>query len=305
MRRRTLLAAPFLLAAGPVRAEGLPRAEGWPRAMEDGLGRRVEIAAPPRRIVGIFASNVEMLASLGLVPVIVGIEAFTRFPPEVVNLPKVGGRLGFSAEAIARLQPDLVVMTPARQAAHLLIEPLSRLGIPCLVVIHGDMPRIFSNIELLARATGTEEQAAQLLRGLPARLDAVAARIAGRPPVRVFLETASTGRGAYSTPRPDTYTMDILLRAGGVPALPPLPAAGPPQVSGEAILRANPDVYLVAGRPDQAAEVALRPGFDGIAAVRNGRVHVVSRAELLIPGPRAVDGVESVARILHPEAFAA
>ncbi|WP_206020806.1 ABC transporter substrate-binding protein [Roseococcus sp. SYP-B2431] len=299
MRRRSLLATPLLLHAGEARAEG------WPRAMEDGLGRRVEIPASPQRIIGIFASNVEMLASLGLVPRLVGIEAFTRFPPEVVNLPKVGGRLGFSAEAIARLAPDLVVMTPARQAAHLLIAPLSRLGIPCLVVIHGNLPRIFSNIELLARATGSEERAAELLRGLPVRLEAVAARIAGRPPVRVFLEVSSTGRGAYGTPRPDTYTMDILIRAGGVPALPPLPAAGPPQVSGEAILRADPEIYLVAGRPDQAAEVALRPGFAGIAAVRQGRVHVVSRSELLIPGPRAVNGVESVARILHPEAFAA
>lgn len=297
MRRRSFLAAPALLVAGRARAEG------WPRAMEDGLGRRVEIAAPPRRIVGIFASNVEMLASLGLVPRIVGIEAYTRFPPEVVNLPKVGGRLGFSAEAIARLEPDLVVMTPARQAAQLLVEPLSRLGIPCLVVIHGDLPRIFSNIALLARATGTEERAAELLRGLPARLDAVAARLAGRRPVRVFLEVSATGRGAYGTPRPDTYTMDILIRAGGVSALPPLPAAGPAQVSGEAILRADPEVYLVAGRPDQAAEVPRRPGFDGIDAIRNGRVHVVSRSELLIPGPRAVNGVESVARLLHPEAF--
>lgn len=298
MRRRVLLAAPILLLAGRARAEG------WPRVMEDGLGRRVEIAAPPRRIVGIFASNVEMLASLGLVPRIVGIEAYTRFPPEVVNLPKVGGRLGFSAEAIARLEPDLVVMTPARQAAHLLTEPMTRLGIPCITVVHGSLPRIFANIELLGRATGTEDRAAELLGGLPARLDAVAARIAGRRPVRAFLEVSSTGRGAYGTPRPDTYTMDILLRAGGVPALPPLPAAGPAQVSGEAILRANPEVYLVAGRPDQAAGVPLRPGFDGIEAVRRGRVHVVSRSELLIPGPRAMNGVESVARILHPEAFA-
>ncbi|MDB5411822.1 MAG: yvrC [Rubritepida sp.] len=299
VNRRTLLATPLLLLAGQARAEG------WPRVMEDGLGRRVEIAAPPQRIIGIFASNVEMMASLGLVPRIIGIEAYTRFPPEVLNLPKVGGRLGFSAEAIARLTPDLVVMTPARQAAHLLTEPLARLGIPCIVVTHGDMPRIFANIALLGEATGTEQRAAELLTGLPARLDAVAYRLAGRSPVRVFLETASTGRGAFSTPRPDTYTYDILLRAGAVAALPPLPAAGPPQVSGEAILRANPDVYLLAGRPDQAAEVARRPGFDGIAAVRNGRVHAVSRAELLIPGPRAVDGVENLARLLHPEAFAA
>ena len=299
MKRRSFLAAAATLA--PTHA----RAAEWPRVVTDGLGRHVILTAPAQRIIAIFASNVEMLASLGLVPRLIGIESFTRFPPEVVDLPKVGGRLGFSAEAIARLSPDLVVMTPARQAAHLLIEPLGRLGIPTLVVTHQDLPRIFANIAMLAQATGTEDQAARLLAGLPTRLDAVAARIVGRRPVRVFLETASTGRGAFSTPRPDTYTMDILRRAGAEPALPPLSAAGPPQVSGEAILRADPEVYLLAGRADQAAEVAQRPGFSGLAAVRGARVHAVPRAELLIPGPRVVAGVERLARLLHPDAFGA
>lgn len=298
-RRRSVLAAAALPLLRPARAEAR-----WPRALEDGLGRRVEVAAPPRRIVSIFASNVEMLAALGLADRIVGIEAFTRFPPEVAGKPLIGGRLGFSVEAIARLDPDLVVMTPARQAAHALGEPLARLGIPMLVVTHRDVPQVFGNIALLARATGTEEAAEALLAGLGARLDAVAARTAGLPRPRVFLETSAAGRGAFGTARPGSYTHDALLRAGGEPALRDLDPAGPAQVSAEAILRADPEIYLLAGRPDQAAEVAGRPGFAGLAAVRGGRVHAVPRAELLIPGPRVVAGVERLARLLRPAAFA-
>lgn len=298
MRRRLLLALPALLATRPARAAG------WPRVLTDGMGRVVRIQAPPRRIVAIFASNVEMLAALGLLDSIVGIEAYTRFPPEAAGKPLVGGRLGFSVEAIARLVPDLVVMTPARQAAHALTEPLARLGVPAIVVTHRDLAQVFGNIALLGQATGAEAAASALLAALQAELDLVARRIAGSPSPTVFLETSANGRGAFGTPRPGTYTFDILTAAGGRAALPDLAASGPSQVSGEAILRADPEVYLLAGRPDQAAEIPGRPGFAGLQAIRDDRLHAVSRAELLIPGPRVVAGVQRLARLLHPTAFA-
>lgn len=76
-------------------------------------------------------------------------------------------------------------------------------------------------------------------------------------------------------------------------------------MSGEAILRADPAWYLVAGRPDQAAEVPGRTGFPGLRSVREGRVRAVGRAQFLIPGPRVVDGVEELAAMLHPPALVA
>ena len=297
--RRAWLGLPALLTMRP------SYAAGWPRVLTDGLGRMVEVPAPPRRIVAIFASNVEMLAALGLLDQIIGIEAYTRFPPEVVAKPLVGGRLGFSIEAIVRLEPDLVVMTPARQAAQALTEPLARLSVPTIVVTHRDLAQVFGNITLLARATGTEAAATALLAGMQAGLDEVTARIAGRTAPSVFLETSANGRGAFGTARQGSYTFDIVTAAGGRPALPELSTSGPSQVSGEAILRADPEVYLLAGRFDQVAEVPTRPGFADLRAIRNGRLHAVVRAELLIPGPRVVAGVQRLARLLHPDAFAA
>jgi iron complex transport system substrate-binding protein len=298
-RRFFLAASALLLLAAPARAAT------WPRRVLDGLGRAVLLPAPPRRIVAIFASNVELLAAVGALDAIVGVEDFTRFPPQVAALPKVGGRLGFSAEAIARLQPDLVVMTPARNAAHALTEPMARIGVPVLVVTHRDLAQVLGNLRLLGAATGREAEGDALVRRLEARLAAVAARLAGRAPVPVFLETSSTGRGAFGTVRPGTYTADALALAGGASVFSSLSASGPAQVSGEAILRADPDVYLLAGRPDQLAEVAGRTGFAGLRAVRDSRLHLVSRAQFLIPGPRVVEGVEGLARLLHPCAFAA
>ena len=294
IKRRALLALAFLW---PARG----RAESWPRRLTDGLGREVVLARAPRRIVAIFASNTELLAAIGAAERIVGIEAFTRFPPEVQGLPLVGGRLGFSAEAIARLEPDLVVMTPARNAAHALTEPMARIGVPTLVVTHRDVAQIWRNLRLFGRATGLESRAEALVASLEARLSAVAARLAGRAPVPVFLETSNTGRGVFGTVRPGSYSFDALRLAGAASVFPDLSAQGPPHVSGEAILRADPAWYLVAGRAEQAAEVPKRAGFAGLSAVRIGRVHAVARAQFLIPGPRLVDGVEALAMLLHPD----
>jgi iron complex transport system substrate-binding protein len=91
---------------------------GEPTVVRDGLDRVVTLPAPPQRIVTVFASNTEMVAALGLTDRIVGIEAYTRYPPEVVSKPLVGGRLGFSVDAVVGLRPDLVVVTPARQAVN-------------------------------------------------------------------------------------------------------------------------------------------------------------------------------------------
>ncbi|QLF92145.1 ABC transporter substrate-binding protein [Pseudomonas sp. ABC1] len=274
--------------------------QGFPRLVVDALGRQVEIPAKPRRIVAIFASNVEILNGIGAGDAIVGVEAFTRYPPEIAERAKVGGRLGFSVEAIARLRADLVVMTPARQAATL-VEPLQRIGIPALVLDHRDLNTVMANIRLLGSATGNEAQARQLLANLDARLEAVRARLAGQAPVRVYLETGASERGTYLSVRDGTYTADILRLAGGENVF-----AGNAlsQVGGESVFRANPGHIVVAGPPERLQALPQRPGWASIGAVRDNRLAALPSALLLIPGPRVVEGVEQLARLLHPSAFA-
>lgn len=287
------------IAAGPVAA-----AEGWPRQVTDALGRRVTIPAPPRRIVAIFSSNVEMLAAIGAGPDIVAIEAWTRWPPDLVaRTARVGGRLGFSVEAIARLDADLVVMTPARQAAAGLVDPLGRIGIPALVLTHDRLADIQANIRRLGRATGREAAADAVADRMGARIAHLGACLEGRPPVPVYLETGSDERGAAFTIRDATYTGDILRAAGGVSVFAGRDRLG--RVSGEAVWRADPDRILIAGPPARVPALMQRPGWEGIRAVRAGRVDAVTRALLLIPGPRVVEGAEMLARLLHPEAFTA
>jgi len=277
-------------------------AGAFPRTITDALGREVTIPAPPQRIVSIFASNTELLVALGLEDRIVGVEDYTKYPPGIrESRTIVGGRLGFSAEAIARLEPDLVVMTPARQAASSLLRPMAAAGIPAIVLLHKDLEQVFGNLRLLGQATGEEQQAELVIHELRDRLQQVRLRIADAPPRRVYFETGETDRGGFMTLRPGTYTFDALEAAGGRSVFATL--RGLTQVSGEAVIQADPDVVLVARRDMDMSGVRGRVGWQGISAIRAGHVYPVDRALLLIPGPRVVDGVEQMARLLHPERF--
>lgn len=268
-----------------------------PVTVRDAFGRAVTVAAPPQRIVTIFASNTEMVAALGLANRIVGIEAYTRFPPEVLGKPLVGGRLGFSVDAVVDRRPDLVVVTPARQAANQLVDPMERLDIPVLVLLHRRMTEILDNIRLLGRICGVPERGEALAAELQGRLDKVRREVEGKPRPSVVMITGRLGNGLLLIARPGTYTGDAVLTAGGRFAL---DSGAIAQVSPEAILKADPDVLLFAGSDKDMKELIARPGWSDMRAVRAGRAYTVNRAELLIPGPRTFAGVEKLAAVLHP-----
>jgi iron complex transport system substrate-binding protein len=291
-----LLALALVCAIGfasEVRAE--------PLVIHDALDRAVSFPAPPQRIIPIFASNTEIVAALGLADRVVGIEAYTRYPREILDRPLVGGRLGFSVDAVVDLHPDFLIVTPSRQAANQLIDPMERLGIPIVVVLTRSVAEILSNIRLVAKIAGIVPHGEEVVAALETRMARVQEKVAGQPKPSTVMITGQLGNGLMLVARDGTYTGDAILQAGGRFALPGSPLA---QVSPEAILLADPDVLLFAGSPQGLKDLIAQPGWSQMRAVKAGRARTVARVELLIPGPRTFDGIEHLAAIFHPEAFA-
>ena len=273
-------------------------AQAQPITVRDAFDRSVTLPAPPQRIIPIFASNVEIVASLGIADRIVRIEAYTRYPPEVLDRPLVGGRLGFSVDAVVGLQPDLVVVTPSRQAANQLIDPLERIGVPIMVLLQRSVPEILGNIRLMGRVAGVPERGEEVVARFQARLAAVKRRVEGQPAPSTIMITGRLGNGLMLVAREGTYTGDAIKLAGARFAL--QGTATLAQVSPEAILNADPDVLLWAGRERDLEQLVTQPGWADMRAVKNKRARAVSRVELLIPGPRTIDGIEHLAAIFHP-----
>jgi iron complex transport system substrate-binding protein len=216
----------------------------------------------------------------------------------VLDRPLVGGRLGFSVDAVVALQPDLVVVTPSRQAANQLIDPMERIGVPIMVLLQRSVPEILDNIRLMGRVAGVPERGEAVAARFQARLDAVRHRVEGQPAPTTIMITGKLGNGLMLIAREGTYTGDAMILAGARFALQGTRTLA--QVSPEAILNADPDVLLWAGSARDLKELIARPGWAEMRAVKARRAHAVSRVELLIPGPRTIDGIEHLAAIFHP-----
>ncbi len=275
----------------------------FPRRVRDALGRQVVIARPPQRLVVVFPSNVELAWALGLAGRVAAIGGSVRWPEDARQKPSIGGALGYSPEAVAAHQPDLLVITPSHQSALGLIAPFERLGIPVLVLAHPDMPAVLHNIALLGAATGNDAQARAVHSAFQAQLKRIAAQVGTQARRTVYLETAAAARGAYQTMGQGHYASDALHWAGGTNVFADL--RGSQQVSAEAIFARDPDVIISLQKTPKSPDlIAARPGWQHLRAVKTGRVVVLERSHKLIPGPRQIEAVAAYARAIHPSCFA-
>jgi iron complex transport system substrate-binding protein len=160
---------------------------------------------------------------------------------------------------------------------------------------------VLDQILLLGKATGRNDEASALLRELVSRINAVKSKVAGvSQGPRVYHELDPL----LFTVTPGDFVGDIYtalkaqnIAAGAAPAL--------PQLSAEAVIQSNPQVVVLADEPPviTVESVKERPGWDQIDAVKNGRVHVVDPDVFNRPGPRIVDAMEALAKLLYPETF--
>ena len=253
----------------------------------------------PHRIVSLAPSVTEVLFEAGLGSRVVGVTSYCRFPREVLALPKVGGYLTPSYEALAALRPDLVVTLPE----HADIEPkLTALGIPILRVDHRSLAGIVHSIETVGQRCGAEADAQRAADALRQTL-AAAKRAAGGPSPRVLICFGRTEDFRQLTAAaPGTVHDDLILQAGGINALTSA-AVAYPTLSAEGVIRLDPDV-IVEFSSSAADPAILRRQWnrlDALRAVQNGRVYVFTGEFLSVPGPRFARFAETISHSIRGE----
>jgi iron complex transport system substrate-binding protein len=266
----------------------------------DPTGREVALPGPPRRIVSLVPSVTEILFAIEAQDRLVGVTDFCDWPPAARQKPRVGGMLAPSLEVTARLRPDLAIATTAGNREETVAQ-LERLHIPVYLVNPVRVDDALHLVERLGALTGRPEAAAALARSLRARLGAVQAAVAtlGRPRVLYVLwpePLIVPGRGALVS--------ELIALAGGQSVT----AAAPsdyPRYTIEAAVASAPDVIVLArhGAGQGAGDRDKWERFGHLPAVRARRLHAVDGGLLHRYGPRMVDGVELLARLIHPEAF--
>ena len=269
-----------------------------PRTFVDDLGRKLYLANPPKRIVSLAPSVTEILFAIGLNEEIVGVTEFCDFPPEALAKPKVGYATP-NLEMIVGLQPQLVLAPRSFLRADLL-NKLEQLKIPTFILDAHTVEDIFAHIQLLGRMVGHSEEANAQAALMRKQLGSLSSRLVDLPrPTLLYILNSSP----LITVGPGSFIHRLIEMAGGRNAAEQ--AIAPyPRLTMEEVLRQNPDILLFpVGRQEGIAQVEQDSWkrWTTLAAVQHGKLFQVDSDLLNRPGPRILEGLKYLVKILHPE----
>ena len=156
------------------------------------------------------------------------------------------------------------------------------------------------NIILAGTITETDEKAGEIVQDMQERLDAVKAKVQGQPVHNVFFEVwddplMTAGRGSF---------IDSLITIAGGNNIASDLNEKFANYSLERLLVADPEYYLLNNHAHNPAEVKERNGYQKLQAVINNRIYAIEDDLVTLPGPRIIEGLEEIAKSIHPEVFA-
>ncbi|HYK20126.1 MAG TPA: cobalamin-binding protein [Pyrinomonadaceae bacterium] len=267
--------------------------------MTDDAGRRVALPERVDRVVSLAPNLTEIVFAVGAGDRLVGRTSYCDYPPEAKAVTEVGDTLHPSLERMISLKPQLVLISTSSQL-EVFTRQLQSQNIAVFVTDPHDLEGVFRSIEQVGQILGHEEQAKLLVQKLRERTDAVQQAVKQKQPVRIFYQLSAE---PLYTAGHDAFVTDLIRRAGGISVTAGVPGAWP-KYSNESALAAKPDAIILPtgasmGTGNSMVAEALRQS----PAVREGRVYKINDDHLARPGPRAVDGLEEMARALHPDAF--
>ncbi len=296
------------VAASPTELPSPTETPAWPFTATDAAGRQVTLDTAPQRIVSLAPSVTEILFAVGAGDQVVGRDLYSDYPDAAAAATDIGG--GYSdlnTEAILALQPDLVLAAELTSADQ--IKAVQDLGLTIFVVPNPtDFNGLYDDLDLVAQLTGHTNTVQALVAGYKARVDAVETTLASlsddQKPL-VFYELDGTDPTAPWTAGPGSFVDTVINMAGGRNAGASL-SGDWAQISTEDLIVENPDIILLGDATWGAMTpemVTSRAGWDGITAVKQNQVYTFDDNLVSRPGPRLVDGLEAMAKLLHPDLF--
>jgi len=277
----------------------------YPLFVVDMLGRSVQISQHPTRIVTTHPTATEMLYCIG--GSAVGRDSGSKYPAEAATLPTVGSAYKISVEAIAALNPDLIIIEALTQQN--IIDSLQTLGVPIIAVRATSLDDIDQSLALVGNIVDRDEEAAQAVDDIHSKIEAVQGNATGGKSVLILI--ADTNRIIYAA-KPESYpgTIAALLNLSN-PAT-GLPDSGPYSgftlFTSEQALTSNPDVvFTISPAPPPAPRLSEMlpqiPGFNQMTAVKGGQVVELDPFLFLqAQGPRIANAAEEMLRLINEAA---
>lgn len=270
----------------------------------DGLGREIKLDGPAQRMISLAPSNTEILFAIGAGDQMVGRDQFSDYPAEAANVTDIGSTFeALNTELIVSLKPDLILAAEINTPEQ--VKQLEDLGLTVYYLKNPlTLEEMYDNLKIVAQLTNRETETATLIESLKARVAAVDEKIAPLSSrISVFYELDATDPAKPYTAGKGTFITLLIERAGGYNIAADID--GYPQLSLEQVVAADP-MFIILGDARYGVtleSIAQRPGWENLSAVKNGNVVPFNDDLVSRPGPRLVDALEELAKLLRPELF--
>ena len=254
----------------------------------------------PQKVVSLAPSVTETLFALGFGDRLVGVTTSCDYPAEARRVPKIGGFMSPSLETIVAKQPGLVIgVSSATDPAK--AREMERLGLKVTLISLASVNDILSSIKSIARLLGSPQAGEKLVRKITLEMDRVKERVAPAPRRSTLL---LVGLRPLIAVGGKNFIDELITLAGGQ------------NIAGDAAQPwlSLPDEYVVARAPQVIIEAGMGSERDqaakhwadlkSVPAVQQQRVYRYPSDKILRPGPRIGEGLEEIARLVHPECFA-
>jgi iron complex transport system substrate-binding protein len=245
------------------------------------------------RIVSLEPSVTAIISAVGRADCLVGVSKWCDRFVEVGDRPRLSTTWCANADEIKALDPDLVIASvPYRVES---VCELLNAGLDVLCLYPEHLTDIFGHIITLGRLTDATQEAERLVASMQDSFADIRARTRDLPVPRVYVEMWNDPLMSASP-----WVADVVDMAGGR-SVPPGPGR---RVTDQEVLTADPQIIIIAwaGIAEPSLdEVYRRPGWDGVAAVREGKVFAIDEMMVNVPGPNLVRGARLLLSCFHPE----
>ncbi|MBU3092920.1 ABC transporter substrate-binding protein [Clostridium sp. CF011] len=270
----------------------------YPLKVVDSYDRTVIIEKEPKRIITIAPNITEGIYALGKGSSVVGRSDYDDYPAQALKVTSVGDLLQPSVEKIVELKPDVVIVSALFDKA--IIKKLEALNIK-VVALGGEenFNGVYDTMSKLGQVVNASGEAQTIVSDMKRKVAEITDKVKDAKKPTVYY-VAGFGKSGDFTAGKDTFIGSMIDIAGGKNAAGDVVGWN---YSVEKLVEKNPDVLICSKLYDSKKGIKATNGYKDLNAVKNGKLLEIDENIIVRQGPRLAEGLEAIAKLVHPELF--
>lgn len=272
----------------------------YPLQFTDSYDRKVTLDKKPERIVSLSPSMTETVASLDSLDRLVGRTDYCDYPADVVNIESIGDITDPNIEKIIELKPDVVLASSLTKKE--IIDKIAQLDVAVIVISEQEsFDGTYTLIEKVGQIIDKNEDATKVIEGMKAKVNEIETKIKDAKTNPKIYYVVSYGQYGDYTATGETFISAAIEKSGGLNIAKDVTGW---KYSLENIVENDPDIIICPINPVKIKSGFVQTnGYKDLRAVKEGKVFEVDNSKLDRQGPRLAEGLEELAKVIHPELF--